>query len=102
MNNPQSEGTSLGIPVPDIRWGLCATKGAWHGFHIDSDGFGTFIDVRTGKKWWIVARPWKKGMAGLRDFADVNIFMNESYDPDKPGEELWALEAILLEPGTRL
>jgi len=102
MNNPLSEGTSLGIPTPDIRWGLCATKGAWHGFHTDSDGFGTFIDVKVGKKWWIIARPAKDGMADVTNFAGIKTFLNEKFDAGLPGNGLWILEAVLLEPSTRL
>ncbi|KAF8878606.1 hypothetical protein BD779DRAFT_1676763 [Infundibulicybe gibba] len=64
-------GSHLPLPADDIRWGLAATSGATHWFHIDSDGFGTFIDVQTGGKLWIVARP-KPGESNA-DFARIDL-----------------------------
>jgi hypothetical protein len=84
-------------PLADIRWGLAATKGAVHWWHIDSDGFATFIDVITGYKWWIVAR--EKNAAPR--FGNVNLF-SDNYELEEPNNDLWHVEAILLEPGTRL
>jgi hypothetical protein len=93
-------------PLADIRWGLAATKGAIHWWHIDSDGFATFIDVITGYKWWIVARERDSYVAsGQKDatprFGNVNLFL-DSYQLEEPNDDLWNIEAILLEPGTRL
>lgn len=85
------------MPAPHLRWGLCATKGASHLWHIDSNGFGTFIDVKTGQKLWIMAHP-KEG----RTFADITLFLGDGYQLEEPNEGLWDLEAILLEPGTRM
>lgn len=85
------------MPAPHLRWGLCATKGASHLWHIDSNGFGTFIDVKTGQKLWIMAHP-KEG----RTFADITLFLGDDYQLEEPNEGLWDLEAILLEPGTRM
>ena len=45
------------FPVTSTRWGLAATSGAHHLWHIDCNGFCTYIDTQTGQKWWIVARP---------------------------------------------
>jgi hypothetical protein len=84
-------------PASHLRWGLCATKGASHLWHIDSNGFGTFIDVKTGQKWWIVACPKEERM-----FADTKLFLGDKYEVERPNEDLWDLEAILLEPGTRM
>lgn len=103
------------FPVGDIRWGLAATKGARHWIHIDSDGFGTYLDVQCGGKWWITFNPpaTKDKMA----FADIFQFLdgfdtnaeNDSYwaiaaDGEKEIDEAtaWVAEAIYLSPGTRL
>ena len=84
-------------PLADVRWGLAATKGAVHWWHIDSDGFGTYLDVVTGKKWWIVAK--EKNNAPT--FGSTSLFLGE-YELEEPNVDLWDLEAILLQPGTRL
>lgn len=91
-------------PTGDIRWGVASTKGAWHGWHIDSDGNGTFIIVIYGAKWWIVARPTTVGGSkwDFRQFANIDFLMNDLFDPDKPCSGLWTLEAILLVPGTEM
>jgi hypothetical protein len=93
------------FPISDMRWGLAGTTGAKHWWHIDSDGFGTFIDVQTGSKWWIIARP-KVSTEGIKQddfsaFADINLFLGD-FELEKPLSEHWDLEAIYLEPGTRL
>lgn len=81
------------------RWGLAATAGAFHTFHIDCNGLGTSIEVKTGRKWWIVARP--KDLSCLDDLININkvvdIVAEDMFMP-----EGWMLEAILLEPGTQL
>lgn len=88
------------IPIEDIRWGLAATTGAFHHWHVDSDGFGTFIDLIAGSKWWIVARPigdlkhdWSTGTSWLK---------NKAFDLDRDGKGMFDVEAILLQPGSRL
>lgn len=95
-------------PTADIRWGLAATTGALHWWHIDSDGFGTYIDVKAGMKWWIVARP-KLQLQGLSqydfsDFARIDLFAGSksTYEMEDPCTSMWDLEAVLLTPGTRL
>ncbi|KAF8881118.1 hypothetical protein BD779DRAFT_1675606 [Infundibulicybe gibba] len=93
-------GSHLPLPADDIRWGLAATSGATHWFHIDSDGFGTFIDVQTGGKLWIVARP-KPGESNA-DFARIDLLHSSGFDISKPNADQWDLEAVFLQRGTRL
>ncbi|KAF8878615.1 hypothetical protein BD779DRAFT_1474695 [Infundibulicybe gibba] len=93
-------GSHLPLPADDIRWGLAATSGATHWFHIDSDGFGTFIDVQTGGKLWIVARP-KPGESNA-DFARIDLLHSSGFDISKPNAYQWDLEAVFLQRGTRL
>jgi len=88
------EITSRGIPPPigDIRWGLAATHGARTWFHMDSNGFNTFIDVKCGSKAWLLIYD-KFGY-----FKVVDAF--KDFELDEPGKFL--IEVILLTPGTRL
>lgn len=88
------------FPMRDVRWGLAANTGAVHWFHIDSDGFGTYVDVvsKNGKKLWLVARPVEDPAA----FFYTDIFSIENYTMEGPNEHLFIIEAILLAPGMRL
>ena len=87
-------------PIGHLRWNLAATKGAFHPWHIDSDGYGTFVNVVAGSKWWIVARP-KDGL-DVDIFNTTSIWLDEEFDIDKSCETLFDVEAILLRPGSEL
>jgi hypothetical protein len=95
-------------PTADIRWGLAATAGAIHWWHIDSDGFGTYIDVKAGMKWWIIAKPKRRisfqasSQYDFSEFARIDLFTAPTYEMEEPCTSMWDLEAILLTPGTRL
>jgi hypothetical protein len=84
-------------PFREFRWGLAATKGAQHTWHIDADGVATSVQVRTGGKWWVVASPEKGADCYSLGTTDI-----AQYDPTvgKMGE--WIVEAIHLQPGTQL
>jgi hypothetical protein len=84
-------------PVVETVWGLAATTGAVSFFHLDTNGFATWIDVCAGAKYWILARPKKH-----HDFAKMTLFTKHSYDQEGPNEDYWDLEAVLLLPGTHL
>jgi hypothetical protein len=83
-------------PLTEIRWGLAGTAGAISHWHIDSNGFGTYIDVQTGLKWWVVAIP---KMNGPR-FENRDFYT--SFDPQSVNSDLWDVGAVLLKPGDRL
>ena len=94
-------GDDKALPLGDIRWGIAATTGALHWWHLDSEGFGTYIDTRAGLKWWIVGR--RKGIAhNFESFGEINTFFSERYDMEQPNLDLWDLEAVILPPNTRL
>jgi len=61
----------------DFRWAIASLKGAFHGFHLDSDGLGTFIQALFGSKWWILASP-KPGSNA--DFAKINYALLSDRD----------------------
>ncbi|KAJ3500229.1 hypothetical protein NLJ89_g9887 [Agrocybe chaxingu] len=84
------------IPVSDIRWALAALQWAMSFWHIDSDGFCTFVDVLCGQKWWMIGVP-PEGIAELR-----TMFLRPGFDPQKINEKIWKIEGILLPRGSRL
>ena len=84
-------------PIRENRWGLAATKGAQHPWHIDASGVATTILPKTGAKWWVVATP-KKGT----DCYSLGNTDTSQYDPSVGNLENWNLEAILLQPGMQL
>jgi hypothetical protein len=88
------EITSRGNPPPigDIRWGLAATPGARTWFHMDSNGFNTFIDIKCGYKGWMCIND-KYG-----HFMSIDAF--KDFELDEAGD--YQIEVILLTPGTRL
>jgi hypothetical protein len=83
-------------PVVEMVWGLAVMAGAMSYFHIDANGLATWIDVKTGSKYWIVAKPKKPF-----DFAAISLF-TDGYDQEAVNEDKWDLEAVLLLPGSRL
>ncbi|KAG5337958.1 hypothetical protein C0989_008561 [Termitomyces sp. Mn162] len=87
-------------PLTDMRWGLASTGGTLHPYHIDTNGFGTFIRVDTGIKFWILATPKSQGK--LEAFARTDLFVGSSYDPEKVNDKLWDLELMVLKPGMTL
>jgi len=86
-------------PTGDIRWKLCATCGAWHGHHIDSDGSGTFIEVEEGEKLWITSNHSTEDKYIL---AEIGVFFDREFSVEEGAPTLWGLEGIVLVPGTRL
>jgi len=87
----------LSMPIGDIRWGICATCGASHPYHIDCEGAGTYIEPIIGDKWWILPSHIDDNL-----FARLDIFTNDKFDIDSASAEQWSLEGVLLQPGTRL
>ena len=88
----QEGWTKRGVPRDHLRWNLAATKHAFSWWHIDSDGYGTFVKVVTGSKLWIVGRP--------KDDLNFDIFNStSSFAGDLSNFDV---EAILLEPGSEL
>jgi hypothetical protein len=84
-------------PIKEFRWGLAATKGAQHTWHVDADGVATSVQVKTGGKWWVVARPIEGG-----DCYSLSENLSSQYDPSKGSLDNWHVEGILLRPGMQL
>ncbi|CAA7270130.1 unnamed protein product [Cyclocybe aegerita] len=102
------------IPVKDIRWGLAVLAWALTYWHIDSDGFNTFIDVLCSSKLWIFGVSSRDMSAMIERFLqpDFKLEQPNAGDLDGPlpkclanleiGNRIWDLEAVLLPPNTRL
>ncbi|KAH6871656.1 hypothetical protein BKA70DRAFT_1450930 [Coprinopsis sp. MPI-PUGE-AT-0042] len=86
-------------PTSDTRWSLVAFNGALHYFHIDSDGFGTWVEVKHGKKLWVIARPKDES---IPSFDNVDGFLKIFGDGSSPNTDYWTIEAVVLGPETRL
>ena len=87
---------SEAFPFSSMRWGLAATANAYHTFHLDCDGFVTYVKVHTGAKWWIVACP-KEGVS----LTDTTLFTGD-YHVDETDMKTFNYEVILLQPGMEL
>jgi len=85
-------------PTGDVRWGLAATRGARHYIHTDCDGLATSVDVLCGEKLWFLYTP-TVGF-DLTNFGDTDHFFH-GFDVTHPPEH-WSVEAVCLQPGTRL
>jgi hypothetical protein len=85
------------FPVTSTRWGLAATAGAHHLWHIDCDGLCTYIDTQTGQKLWIVAEPKR----GSDHFSNADLYTDD-FHIDAANLDKWDLAAVLLLPGSRL
>ncbi|KAG5337959.1 hypothetical protein C0989_008562 [Termitomyces sp. Mn162] len=85
-------------PISDMRWSIASTGATTHYWHIDSDGFGTFIQVETGCKLWYVATP-KSG--SFDDFASTELYTGD-YDISATNHDRWNIVRLVLTPGTTL
>ncbi|KAH6901004.1 hypothetical protein BKA70DRAFT_1437233 [Coprinopsis sp. MPI-PUGE-AT-0042] len=84
-------------PTSSTRWSLVAFNGALHYFHIDSDGFGTWVEVKTGLKLWVVARPKDGSIPSFQDIDGfLKILAKEHHPTPIPGLlKLWFWGPIL-------
>lgn len=92
-------GVSSQYPTTDMRWGLAGTANAVTFFHIDSDGYSTFLRVIYGKKVWGIYRhqPPHLSLSSTNLFLDKNFRLDEILD-----QSTFGLEAIVLQPGDML
>ena len=88
----KTNNADTSYPTGHLRWALAALAGARTWWHIDSNGFLTFLKVMCGYKIWIVIYD-EHG-----DFTKICAF--EDFILDKVGNN--RIEAILLQPGTIL
>jgi hypothetical protein len=73
--------------------------------HTDANGFSTYIQVKTGMKLRIVARPKGSDFADFADFLNIIHFHDSDGldNPDLPDyKDQYRLEVMLLLPGSQL
>jgi hypothetical protein len=92
-------------PLNDnLAWGTAATARAISWTHVDDDGFGTVVIVRTGAKYWVIMRPrrdaeWDRKAGNLA----TNKAYPQEWEPRKhSGKGLWEAEGLLLMKGSVL
>ena len=81
----------------DVRWRIVGTTGAYHSFHVDPHGDGTFIVVQVGLKAWVLAVP--NDEAAL---ANLDLWTKKEVDIMKLDYTRWKVEMVLLTPGDLL
>jgi hypothetical protein len=93
------------VPTADIRWGRASLMGAFTGWRIIPEGFGSVIEIKTGNEWLIVARPTSVDQdtyVPITDyFAKITLFLDD-FHPQHPNSHRWHLEAIYLEARSRM
>lgn len=82
------------IPIGHLRWGLAAIGGSWTLYHLDTDGTGAFVDTLTGTKIWFFQRDTEEQWRNPRATFPSKLKLHEG------GK--YPVEAIVLQPGTRL
>lgn len=93
-NNTFEKGVEI-YDTEHTSWALVATTDAFHKWHLDAEGFATWIEVVSGCKWWTVAvAPSHDDMARLDQF--------DSPFSLELGKREWRYESVLLPAGARL
>lgn len=87
-------------PTTAVRWGICATAGAYQGPHFDCDGFGTFVYPESGVNIWMVGVP-KEGKT-FDDLADLDTLLSEESSPGCANSYIIDWVPLTLIPGTAL
>ena len=92
------------FPCSAMRWGLCATAGAFTTFHIDADGLATYIACinEGGSKWWILVGPKDSALHSPFSNAEKMFAFHNSRPISLEALGDVQVEAVLLTPGTRL
>lgn len=78
-------------------FGLAATSHASHRFHGDPHGQATWIDPKTGLKYWVLAIPDSSDTA----LSSIDAF-GQRFDTGLGDKEGWTLYSVLIGPGDRL
>ncbi|KAG6916520.1 hypothetical protein DXG01_006521 [Tephrocybe rancida] len=85
-------------PVSEMRWGLGSTAGTYHYFHLDANGYGTFMEVDHGSKLWFFSTPKVNQPI---DSGSIDLFTGV-YERDEPNVDLLDVELVYLAPGDKL
>lgn len=88
----------------DLTWGLVATAATTSWVHMDDDGFGTVVVVKTGAKWWAVLKARKDAGSDdhLGDLESTKAYPADWSVGDTTGKNVFDAEAVLLPAGSVL
>lgn len=78
-------------------FGMAATSHALHPFHGDCQGQATWIDPKTGLKYWVLAVP----NSPVTALSSIDAF-GDNFDTGLENKEGWTLYSVLIGPGDRL
>jgi hypothetical protein len=85
-------------PYDSMRWGLCATAGAYSRSHMDANGGCTKVSPESGVKIWLLGLP---PSCNFDELADIDTFTAE-YDPYTSNAKKLVWYPLVLKPGTTL
>ncbi|KAJ3837642.1 hypothetical protein F5878DRAFT_642593 [Lentinula raphanica] len=83
----ESDQVSPAVNLEGRSWALFATAHAVSKAHLDLNGFGTHVSVKTGLKYWCFAVPRLE-----RDFVSTDAFL-DGYDVDMSNAQEWKMYA---------
>lgn len=89
-------------PISDIRWGLAATSGAFHEFHVDTGGFGTFVAPDCGTKLWVPLTLKDESQGRVFDFLAMTDMFYENFNISLPPPKDWVYDLVVLQSGMKL
>lgn len=89
-------GDAYPYPFSTMRWRVCSLKNAITRFHVDSEGFLTFLKLLCGLKLWFLAIR-RKG----KSIGDVETFMSQQNDQTFLSDD-WDIVVVPLLPGSIL
>lgn len=89
-------------PISDIRWGLAATSGAFHEFHVDTAGFGSFVAPDCGIKLWVALTPKDETQGRPFDFLGKTKVFYENFNISLPPPEDYVYDLVVLKSGMKL
>ncbi|KAE9385321.1 hypothetical protein BT96DRAFT_982076 [Gymnopus androsaceus JB14] len=90
----EAEGYTGGrLNLDGLFWAIAGHKGAYSLLHIDANGMATIVEPRTGKKYWVIAKPKKDEQK-----ASVDLIKELTVDFQKATKN-WDFYAVILQPG---
>lgn len=88
------------FPENHIRWSQVATPWAHQKWHIDSDGFATFIQVDFGVLLYFIGNP-KRNLSRNHLLGGIDRFLGK-FDPERTNSDILDIESVILQPGDLL
>jgi hypothetical protein len=85
------------LPTHATHFGLAATSGAHHWWHMDSRGDGTMVHVAEGQKAWVLAEPLDPSYMW-----STAVWSVDEVDVRRLNPANWHLEVVVLNAGDRL